>query len=233
MGDDKYIGSGSIFKRAVAKYGRHNFTKTILEISCIEDLNSLEIYYIKKYNAVKDKNFYNLSGGGLGKRGIRRFGKDNPFYGKTHTDLARKLISDANKNKKLSEEHKSRLINSRKGKRDKKSSILKRSGGNHYLYGKHLKAKSKKLISIKNTGKPSWCKGKTIWTKKQRQNIAKQNIISCKTKKAVLCVDLGRVFESARQAWRDTSIAYQSIWACCHGRRGKAGGYVWKYYEKV
>lgn len=31
--DDKYLGSGTILKRAISKYGKDNFEKTILFIS--------------------------------------------------------------------------------------------------------------------------------------------------------------------------------------------------------
>lgn len=64
--DESYLGSGSYFVRAVKKYGRKNFIKIILEdnITDMERLYEREIFYIKKFNAVKSKMFYNISPGG-------------------------------------------------------------------------------------------------------------------------------------------------------------------------
>lgn len=63
---DSYIGSGSILKKAIEKYGKNNFKKEILEIC--EDYNSLNIAekkWITKYNAVESENFYNIAAGGF------------------------------------------------------------------------------------------------------------------------------------------------------------------------
>ena len=63
--DDSYIGSGSDFKNAVAQFGKQNFKKEILEIcSDYDSLNIAEQKWIKKYEAVKNKNFYNIASGG-------------------------------------------------------------------------------------------------------------------------------------------------------------------------
>lgn len=72
IGKDKYnnpeyIGSGTLFKRAIKKYGKHCFKKEILAYAnSIKELNELEKYYIKLYNAQTDKTFYNIAPGGDG-----------------------------------------------------------------------------------------------------------------------------------------------------------------------
>jgi len=67
--DKKYLGSGKLLIRAINKYGKQSFRKEILE-NCInisqKELDDKEKYWIEKYDAVNDKNFYNLSPGGLG-----------------------------------------------------------------------------------------------------------------------------------------------------------------------
>lgn len=67
--DKKYLGSGKLLIRAIKKYGKQSFRKEILE-NCInisqKELDDKEKYWIEKYDAVDDKNFYNLSLGGLG-----------------------------------------------------------------------------------------------------------------------------------------------------------------------
>ena len=60
----KYLGSGKILNLSIKKYGKENFSKEILEYCTQEQLNEKEIYWIEKFKAVEDPNFYNLSFGG-------------------------------------------------------------------------------------------------------------------------------------------------------------------------
>ena len=64
--DTNYYGSGIALKRALNKYGKENFKVVILEEvgTNQKDLDELETYYIKKYDAVKNKDYYNHSYGG-------------------------------------------------------------------------------------------------------------------------------------------------------------------------
>ena len=64
--DNKYLGSGIALTRAINKYGKENFSIKILEEveTNQDDLDLREMYYIEKYNAVKDNNYYNRSYGG-------------------------------------------------------------------------------------------------------------------------------------------------------------------------
>ncbi len=55
-----YLGSGRYLQNAVKTYGKENFTVELLE--CVdnkEDLTARELYWIDKYNAVKNEMFYN------------------------------------------------------------------------------------------------------------------------------------------------------------------------------
>lgn len=101
--DDYYLGSGSLLKKAIAKYGRENFEKTILEICHnYDELNKAERKWIKQYNAVYDNQFYNIAEGGYNsnpcagmspeaeqerrrKLSEAAKGKKNYFYGKHFT----------------------------------------------------------------------------------------------------------------------------------------------------
>ena len=117
--DEMYLGSGKILKRAIVKYGIENFKKEIIEeCSTREELNKREVYWIKKLNPE-----YNLHEGGYGgynkfavgankkkkgktweeiyspegletMRSIERSGKNNSFYGKTHTEENKKLNAE-------------------------------------------------------------------------------------------------------------------------------------------
>lgn len=63
--DDRYLGSGVVLKKAISKYGRHNFKTEILKwCSSIEELNESERGFIKKFNAQSSCEFYNVSEGG-------------------------------------------------------------------------------------------------------------------------------------------------------------------------
>jgi group I intron endonuclease len=102
--------SGCIaIKRAILKYGFHNFKKTVI-VFCTgnqDDLNALEIEMIQKYNSLAP-NGYNLRTGGVGGKiseetRIRmrkaqlgkHLGEKNNFYGKIHTKESLIKMSNA------------------------------------------------------------------------------------------------------------------------------------------
>jgi len=62
-----YLGSGTLLKKAIKKYGRNNFKKEILETcNTFEELNNKEIYWINQLNSTNLKIGYNLIDGGSG-----------------------------------------------------------------------------------------------------------------------------------------------------------------------
>jgi hypothetical protein len=59
---DSYLGSSRALKEDILLHGVENFTREILEYADTRvELAKLEIEYLRKYNAVKDENFYNLT----------------------------------------------------------------------------------------------------------------------------------------------------------------------------
>lgn len=65
--NDTYLGSGTLFKKAIIKYGKNNFKRIILEVYPNEEAAKQgEKIWIKKYNAVSSDEFYNLAEGGEG-----------------------------------------------------------------------------------------------------------------------------------------------------------------------
>jgi len=98
IGEDKYLGSGIIFKQALKKYGEQSFHKEIL---CIceskEDLDFREKEFISFYHACNNPEFYNVHEGGSG---------GNTRKGYTDEEFCRfvKKCSQSHKGKHVSQE---------------------------------------------------------------------------------------------------------------------------------
>lgn len=79
-----YLGSGKALRRAVKKYGTESFFReTIEECATKDDMIAAEIRYIKEFNCVEDKSWYNITNGGYATRG---------FAGKTHSEETKAKI---------------------------------------------------------------------------------------------------------------------------------------------
>lgn len=68
-----YIGSGAIFKKAIKKYGKNNFKRTILrnDISSLKELNFWEDFYIKLFDSRNLEIGYNIVPGGSSRGGFK------------------------------------------------------------------------------------------------------------------------------------------------------------------
>lgn len=88
--NDGYLGSGTIIKRAIEKYGVENFTKEILKtFDNLKDAESYEAELVDK-NFTLREDTYNINVGG----NVRiAYGENNGFYGKTHSDEIKQKIS--------------------------------------------------------------------------------------------------------------------------------------------
>lgn len=130
-----YFGSGVSLIRAVNKYGKDNFSREIIAVSYNkEDLNRLEISFIKSHNAVNSRDYYNIAFGGEGgnsgkplskesrkKMRDARIGKPNPMQGKHHSEETKLKMSEIQKSKihvgkPHSEETKLKMSKSQKGR---------------------------------------------------------------------------------------------------------------------
>jgi len=178
--NNNYLGSGTYLKRAIKKYGKENFSRIILEDG-IEDHDYLckrEIYWIDFYDSANPKIGYNLTKGGKGnfgwipsketKKKMSKFkiekyvGENNPFYGKKHSQEARK---------KMSENH------------------ADVSGKNHPMFGKHHTQESRRKMSKSKVGKyvgennPMFGKHPSLETRRKMSESAKnRNPISEETR---------------------------------------------------
>lgn len=127
--DDSYKGSGKYLIKAFNKYGKENFTCSILcECDSLEELNIKEIEYIKNFKAVESSDYYNLARGGEGNT-AERSEETLQKYRASHlgykpTDIARQHLHEAAlkrkkrkpfKHKKpMTEEHKRKIVEARR-----------------------------------------------------------------------------------------------------------------------
>lgn len=63
--EDGYLGSGKLLRHAIDKYGKECFFRETLQFCYSQkELNEAEIQWIKFYDSVASKDFYNLADGG-------------------------------------------------------------------------------------------------------------------------------------------------------------------------
>lgn len=169
--DNWYLGSGIVLKKAIKKYGRENFRTIIIEKinTCKEDLNNREIYWIKYFNAVKSKEYYNNSCGGeeKGWKGLNDAVKlnlrEHPCCKRKMSDETKEKISKANKGKKRTKEQREQFSNAHKGQipwnKGKKTplEVINKLSESHkgqkaWNKGKSFSDESRAKMSISKTG---------------------------------------------------------------------------------
>lgn len=131
---DEYFGSGIAINSAIEKYGIENFSKEILFCFTDEKEAFLKESEIVDENFVKRSDTYNMKCGGDGfgsgknnpMYNVHRYGKDNPFFNKKHSEETRLRMT---------------------------LNHADFSGEKNPMYGKHLPQEAKDKISKANKGK--------------------------------------------------------------------------------
>ena len=102
---DDYMGSGKAINAAIKKYGLENFEKTILYCFDSEEAAYQKEAEIVTEDFLNQENTYNLITGGIGwssndikgaknpMYNVHRYGKDNPFFNKKHSEETRLRMS--------------------------------------------------------------------------------------------------------------------------------------------
>lgn len=126
--DESYFGSGTYLRRAISKYGKHNFKKEILEegIDSLDLLNEREIFWIDKLDSCNRSIGYNLTIGGDGGdtfslnpnkkeilkniRKANRIKSQNPETKKKISESSKRLWKDPDFRKKIVDKLKGRDI---------------------------------------------------------------------------------------------------------------------------
>jgi len=164
--------NGSIFKRAIKKYGSNSFNVIKIQYPT-EELNTWEQYYIEEFNT-KIPFGYNLTDGGEGKQGYKLsqeqkdkisnsligkyVGENAGFYGYKHTEETKKTsgkkISDKLKGKPKTKTHKNNLSLANMGKhnylRELHNEDWRKNQSEKMTGNKNPNAKKYTFISPKN-----------------------------------------------------------------------------------
>jgi len=93
------------FWEAIQEYGWASFDHIILKAGLNkEDAYKYETDMIKEYKSQNPEFGYNVQRGGLSQPG-----KDNPFFGHTHSEKTRDIISEANRKRVWKDESKKKI----------------------------------------------------------------------------------------------------------------------------
>lgn len=176
---DRYMGSGSVIKSAIKKYGIENFRKDILEF-----FNSADDMFVREKEIVTEsfllrEDVYNLRRGGHGgfdyinskpyimtsNRKTGHLKRSEKLKGRTNSVLSEKLkqkhelglvkIPDWTGRK-----HNSNTIEKMKGPRPQSTGNNNSQYGSMWIYNEELRQNKK--ISITDTIPTGWIKGRKI-----------------------------------------------------------------------
>jgi len=149
---DSYLGSGSILKLAIEKYGKDKFKREIL-FECLseDEANRLEAEIVDEVFIAR-LDTYNIMLGGAGGFTYINSTRQNIYKGhdkqcksaiKLAQQAATKKINELKKDKKLYNEYKQKISNSVK--------LFYKHGGKNGFAGKTHTNKTKKILSEKSS----------------------------------------------------------------------------------
>ena len=208
--DPNYYGSGIAITAAVKKYGKENFQVEVLYYyDSVEECRKDEERILTEYNVRDCPHSYNCKNAAIGwDKGLK------------HSEATKRKMSQAQKGKTLSEEHKQKIAKSMTGENN--PNYGKKITPN---YGKKFSEEHKQKISQAN-------KGRTLSEEhKQKLIQAKKNVMT-----PVVAIDKNgnvKIFVSQMECSRVLGIDSGNINKCLKGRLKSTGGYVLKYVEPL
>lgn len=217
----KYGNGCPVLSNAIKHYGVDKFKFEVLIISFDENLDKLEIEYIKKYNCIVPNGYNVQEGGNLG----------GMFKGHHHTEDVKRILSEKSKarynNIIARQEHGKKVIEAQKNSQKWKLAIAeKRLGPKKGSIGaQHSEEHCNKLSeSIKkwfanNTTEDRRAKHSKIMTQVNGKAIAQYTTDG----------KFINTYISITEAGKHTGINRMAIQACAAGRSKTSGGFVWKY----
>lgn len=246
------------FANAIQKYGWENFEHIIL-YDCLtkNEANKIEKDLINKYKSNNPLFGYNIRAGGTNgllsketkekiskSRKGKCIGKDNPFFGKHHTqevkDFLSKNTTKSNKKRNLSGENNPMYNYKYTEAQLKKKSLL--------MKGRFVSEETKQKISEANKKYYQIHEHHCTGTKRTEEfkkhmsevmsNIKKddkwrENIGKSHSPYFYKCIETNMVYYSSGEASRCTGIDKTSIQNVTNGKQKTAGGFHWiKYLKK-
>ena len=182
-----------VFYQALRKYGKENFTWTIIEdnIKDLAQLNEREKYWIAYYNTFQ--NGYNMTSGGDEVDNLNKWRADNPdlmhFYAKQgYLKMKEKMEQSPELNKK---------------RQEKATAGMKRYVENHREEWSQ--------------------KSYETYLKHKEQVDAQFREFHKQQSKAVKCIETGIEYPSASEAARQTGLSQGNISSVCRGERQSTG----------
>lgn len=223
--------------KSIKKYGWDNFQKEIIKECKVEELNDLEIFYIKKYNSVK-KGLNSTYGGDGGEKSDETkvkisksmMGKNDWSKGGYHTKIVLQYSLDGKLIKKWNNCKEAGLALNITTINQAASNKIKTSGGYIWIYENDfvfslLENKILEANTHKNKGKnKSNLHKNKINTKKRAKKISKSRM------KPILQYSKDNIFikewDSIQSASKELGISQSSICSNLNKRYKHAGGYI-------
>ena len=219
----------SYFYNAIQKYGWDNFEHEIVASNLtVEEANNFEALLIAKLDTMNPNNGYNLQSGGsnftvseLTRQKIREAGMGRIVSDETRQKLRESKIGDKNPmygkrgeesplyGKPRSAEHRKNLSISHIGIQ---------SGENHPLFGKPRSEDTKNKIRESNKGKRAGEKH-PMYGKHISDESKHKNMMSQKTRKIIMCIETGEIYNSQAEVGGKFNVAPGSVsYALKHGK---------------
>ena len=230
-----------LFERALIKYGFNNFELTLLEFNIPnEELDRLEQYWMDYYKSYDLTIGYNLCSEAKSTRGYnhteedklkmskiakQRFiehpeyikkGKDNPMYGKKLSQETRQKMSNSRLNNQNAKGHRWKLSQKTKEK------ISESMKGKQNCLGRVLSDETKRKISESNH--------RRIMTEETREKQRKSHL--GKFSKKVRCIETNIIYSSIGEAANAINKDVSGIGKCCNGKQKTCGGYHWEFVNQ-
>lgn len=213
--------NNAYFYNAILKYGWDNFTHEIISSDLLLfEANWLEKYLIQYYNSTNPEFGFNITKGGDGCLGVKQ------------TDEVKKRISEANKGKKFSKEHREKISKSLIGKTASEEVINKMRESRIKYLSEHPEAKEKcshkgelnPMYGVHRYGKNAPCYGKHIPCSEKKKEQQSKSVIQYDLNNNVI----GK-YKSITEAARENDIKLEGISMCCRGKIKTYKNYNWRF----
>lgn len=234
--------SGSYFQKAIDKYGKENFSYSILTHCKITELNYYEAFYIQRLKTYNPHYGYNLTTGGDSafqrteickekmrdawdterrkEQSVKQKGCNNYNYGKKWNQEQKK---NASKIKKEQDEQRFLKINGFP-KKELPEQIKQHLSNNPTATRSDIAKFFHTSHSTISTLCDSILLKKMDDNIKVKQNLCKKPIVQCDINNHNIILN---IFPSLTEAEKITNI--KTVSHCVYGKQGHGGGYFWRY----